>query len=44
MDTRCHRGWRYRATGNIERKVWRPVNKKIIPEKLIEYVKAHPDA
>lgn len=38
--------WRkkYKATGTVENKVRRPVNKKIIPEKLIEYVKAHPDA
>ncbi len=35
---------RYRATGNVERKVRRPVNKKIIPEKLAEYVQEHPDA
>ena len=35
---------RYRTTGSVERKVRRPVNKKIIPEKLIEYVQEHPDA
>ena len=39
-------GWRkrYRATGEVKIKVRRPVNKKIIPEELIEYVEAHPDA
>ena len=31
-------------TGSVERKVQRPINKKIIPEKLAEYVEAHPDA
>ena len=39
-------GWRkrYRATGDVKMKIRCPVNKKIIPEKLIEYVEAHPDA
>ena len=39
-------GWRkrYRATGDVKMKILCPVNKKIIPEKLIEYVEAHPDA
>ena len=35
---------RYEATGDVKMKVCCPVNKKIIPEKLIEYVEAHPDA
>ena len=35
---------RYEATGDVKIKVRRPVNKKIIPEELIEYVEAHPDA
>ncbi|MEL3905766.1 MAG: hypothetical protein P1P65_01865 [Treponema sp.] len=34
---------KYKATGNVENKAHRPVNKKIIPEKRIEYVKAPPD-
>ncbi len=33
---------RYRQIGNVERKVRRPINKKIILEKLIEYVEAPP--
>ena len=39
-------GWRkrYRATGEVKIKVRCPVNKKIIPEKLIEYLQARPDA
>ena len=39
-------GWRkrYRATGDVKMKIRCSVNKKIIPEKLIEYVEAHPDA
>ena len=39
-------GWRkrYRATGDVKIKVRRPVNKKIIPEELIKYIEAHPDA
>ena len=39
-------GWRkrYRATGDVKMKIRCPVNKKIIPEELIEYVEAHPDA
>ena len=39
-------GWRkrYRATGDVKMKIRRLVNKKIIPEKLIEYVEEHPDA
>ena len=36
--------WRYEATGDVKIKVRRPVNKKIIPEKLIKYIKEHPDA
>ena len=38
--------WRkcYRTTGSVERKIRRPVNKKIILEKLVDYVDAHPDA
>ena len=35
---------RYETTGDVKIKVRRPVNKKIIPEELIEYVEAHPDA
>ena len=35
---------RYRTTGTVERKLRRPVNKKIIPENLIKYVEEHPDA
>ena len=35
---------RYEATGDVKIKVRCPVNKKIIPEELIEYVEAHPDA
>ena len=35
---------RYEATGDVKIKVRRPVNKKIIPEKLIKYVEEHPDA
>ena len=35
---------RYRATDDIQIKIRYPVNKKIIPEKLIKYVEAHPDA
>ncbi len=34
---------RYKTTGSVERKVRRPVNKKIIPEKLIDYAEAHPN-
>ena len=34
----------YEATGDVKTKVHRPVNKKIIFEKLIGYVEAHPDA
>ena len=34
----------YEATGDVKTNVRRPVNKKIIPEKLIEYVQAPPDA
>ena len=39
-------GWRkrYRATGDVKMKIRCPVNKKIIPEKLIKYVQEHPDA
>ena len=39
-------GWRkrYRATGDVKMKIRCPVNKKIIPEKLIKYVEEHPDA
>ena len=39
-------GWRkrYKATGDVKMKIRRPVNKKIIPEELIEYVETHPDA
>ena len=39
-------GWkkRYRATSDVKIKVRCPVNKKIIPEKLIKYVEEHPDA
>ena len=39
-------GWRkrYRATGDVKMKIRCPVNKKIIPEELIEYVEAPPDA
>ena len=39
-------GWkkRYEATGDVKVKIRRPVNKKIIPEKLIKYVEEHPDA
>ena len=39
-------GWRkrYRATGDVKIKIRCPVNKKIIPEKLIKYVEEHPDA
>ena len=33
---------RYEATGDVKIKVRRPVNKKIIPEKLIKYVEEHP--
>ncbi len=33
---------RYKTTGNIERKVRRPVKKKIILEKRIEYMQEHP--
>ena len=35
---------RYEATGDVKTKVRCPVNKKIIPEKLIKYVEEHPDA
>ena len=35
---------RYKATGDVKPKLLRPVNKKIVPEKLIAYVEAHPDA
>jgi len=35
---------RYEATGDVKIKVRCPVNKKIIPEKLIKYVEEHPDA
>ena len=35
---------RYEATGDVKVKIRRPVNKKIIPEKLIKYVEEHPDA
>ena len=35
---------RYEATDDVKIKVRRPVNKKIIPEKLIKYVEEHPDA
>ena len=35
---------RYEATGDVKIKVRCPVNKKIIPEELIEYVEAHLDA
>ena len=35
---------RYGTTGDAKTKIHRPVNKKIIPEKLIEYVEEHPDA
>ena len=39
-------GWkkRYEATGDVKMKIRCPVNKKIIPEKLIKYVEEHPDA
>ena len=39
-------GWRkrYRATGDVKMKIRCPVNKKIIPEELIKYTEAHPDA
>ena len=39
-------GWRkdYRGTGDVKMKIRCPVNKKIIPEKLIKYVEEHPDA
>ena len=39
-------GWRkrYRATGDVKMKIRCPVNKKIIPEKLIKYEEDHPDA
>ena len=39
-------GWRkrYRATGDVKMKIRCPVNKKIIPEKLIKYIEEHPDA
>ena len=33
-----------RVTGDVKMKICRPVNKKIILEKHIEYVEAHPDA
>ena len=33
---------RYEATGDVKIKVRRPVNKKIIPKELIEYVEAPP--
>ena len=38
--------WKRRseATGDVKVKIRRPVKKKIIPEELIEYVEAHPDA
>jgi len=37
--------WKRRdeATGDVKIKVRCPVNKKIIPEKLIKYVEEHPD-
>ena len=35
---------RYEATGDVKIKVRCPVNKKIIPEELIEYVESHTDA
>ncbi len=35
---------RYKTTGNIERKIRRPINNKIIPEKLVEYAESHPAA
>ena len=35
---------RYEATGGVKIKVRCPVNKKIIPEKLIKYIEEHPDA
>ena len=35
---------RYEATGDVKIKIRCPVNKKIIPEKLIKYVEEHPDA
>ena len=35
---------RYEATGDVKIKVRCPVNKKIIPEKLIKYIEEHPDA
>ena len=35
---------RYKATGDVKIKVRRPVNEKIIPEKLIKYIEEHPDA
>ena len=35
---------RYEATGDVKIKVRCPINKKIIPEKLIKYVEEHPDA
>ena len=39
-------GWRkrYRATGDVKMKIRCPVNKKILPEKLIKYIEEHPDA
>ena len=35
---------RYEATGDVKIKIRCPVNKKIIPEKLIKYVEEHLDA
>ena len=33
---------KYKATGNVENQLRRPVNKKIISAKLLEYVKEVP--
>ena len=35
---------RYRAAGDVAKKLRQPINKKIAPEKLIEYVHEHLDA